>query len=162
MEIRKAELTDLPRMMEIYAEAREYMRANGNPNQWINGYPSQERIEADITAGESWVCTEKGQILGVFCFFIHNDPTYDVIYEGSWLNDEPYCVIHRIAVASHRRGVASYCYEFALSQCSNLRIDTHHDNVPMQRSLEKNGFQRCGIIHLQNGDPRIAFHKCRK
>ena len=35
MQIRKAEMADLPRMMEIYAQAREYMRRSGNPNQWI-------------------------------------------------------------------------------------------------------------------------------
>lgn len=161
MEIRKAEFTDLPRMMKIYAAAQDYMRQHGNHSQWAGGYPSEEQIREDIVAGESWLCVEDGEILGVFCFFTHNDPTYDVIYEGSWLNDEPYGVIHRIAVAKHRRGVASFCYEFALSQCPNLRIDTHRDNVPMQRSLEKNGFHRCGIIHLQNGDPRIAFQKSR-
>ena len=104
---------------------------------------------------------ENGEILGVFCFFLHNDPTYGVIYEGTWLNDEPYGVIHRIAVASHRRGIASFCYDFALSQRPNLRIDTHRDNILMQRSLEKNGFTRCGIIRLENGDPRIAFQSCR-
>ena len=162
MDIRKAELADLPRMMEVYADAREYMRANGNPNQWVNGYPSEEKIKEDIAVGESYVCVGHGEILGVFCFFTHKDLTYDVIYEGSWLNDEPYGVIHRIAVAAHRRGVASFCFEFALSQCPNFRIDTHRDNIPMQRSLEKNGFARCGIIHLQNGDPRIAFQKCRE
>ena len=159
MEIRKAEMSDLPRMMEIYAQAREYMRANGNPNQWINGYPSREKIREDIEAGESWLCVEDGQILGVFCFFIHKDPTYDVIYEGVWLNDEPYGVIHRIAVADHRKGVASFCFEYGLSRCPRLRIDTHRDNIPMQRSLSKNGFTRCGIILLANGDERIAYQK---
>ena len=161
MEIRKAEFGDLDRMMEIYADARAYMRDHGNATQWAGGYPSEGRIREDIMAGESYVCVEDGEILGVFCFFIHKDPTYDVIYEGSWLNDKPYGVIHRIAVAKHRRGVASFCYEFALSKCPNLRIDTHRDNIPMQNSLKKNGFTRCGIIHLQNGDPRIAFQKCR-
>ena len=159
MEIRKAEFTDLPRMMEIYAEAREYMRLNGNPTQWVNGYPSEEKIREDIAAGESWLCVEDGEILGVFCFFTHNDPTYDVIYEGSWLNDEPYGVIHRIAVAKHRRGVASFCYEFALSKCPNLRIDTHRDNYVMQNFVKKNGFSYCGIIHLENGDERLAYQR---
>ena len=70
MEIRKAELADLPRMMEIYAEARNYMRANGNPNQWVNGYPTEERIREDIGAGESWLCVENGEVLGAFCFFL--------------------------------------------------------------------------------------------
>ena len=29
----------------------------------------------------------------------------------------------------------------------------------MQRMLEKNGFVRCGVIHLADGAPRIAFEK---
>ena len=29
----------------------------------------------------------------------------------------------------------------------------------MQRSLQKYGFSRCGIIYLANGEERIAFHK---
>lgn len=161
MEIRKANLTDLPQVMKIYADARAYMRDHGNATQWAGGYPSEGRIREDIMAGESYLCVDSGEILGVFCFFAHNDPTYDTIYQGSWLNGEPYGVIHRIAVAEHRRGVASFCYEYALMQCPNLRIDTHRDNVPMQKSLEKNGFTRCGIIYLENGDPRVAFHKCK-
>lgn len=31
----------------------------------------------------------------------------------------------------------------------------------MQHVLEKNGFVRCGIIHLENGDPRIAYQYVR-
>ena len=28
----------------------------------------------------------------------------------------------------------------------------------MQRSLQKFGFTRCGIIYLANGEDRIAYH----
>ena len=41
----------------------------------------------------------------------------------------------------------------------SIRIDTHKDNIPMQRALAKHGFIKCGIIHLANGDERIAFQK---
>ena len=34
MKIRKSTEQDFPRMMEIYAFAREYMKQHGNPNQW--------------------------------------------------------------------------------------------------------------------------------
>ena len=50
--------------------------------------------------------------------------------------------------------------DWALEQCPNLRIDTHVDNAPMRRALEKYGFSYCGVIHIFNGDERIAFHKC--
>ena len=32
--IRKAELKDLPKLKELYEKARQYMRENGNPDQW--------------------------------------------------------------------------------------------------------------------------------
>lgn len=159
MKIRLAQPQDLPRLLEIYEDARRYMRANGNPHQWTGGYPDQAVLLEDIDLRRLYACEEDGEILGVFCYFEGEDPTYRVIYDGAWLNPRPYGVLHRIAVAAHRRGVASFCFDFCYSRCHNLKIDTHRDNLPMQRSLEKNGFCRCGIIHLASGDERIAYQK---
>ena len=159
MEIRKAQLCDLGEIMEIYDGARAYMRANGNAEQWGNGYPSEALIREDIETGRCHLCMDGGEIAGVFCYFEGEDPTYRNIYDGAWLNDKPYGVIHRIAVARHRGGVASFCFAHCFEKCKNLKIDTHRDNIPMQRSLAKNGFTPCGIIHLSNGDPRIAYQK---
>ena len=157
--IRKAAVSDLPEAERLYAEAREYMRENGNPTQWQGGYPQRDIILADIFAGRCFLCTEYGKAVGVFCFFKGDDPTYKVIYDGKWLQNGEYGVIHRIAAASHRKGVASFCFRHCLSQVKSLRIDTHRDNIPMQRSLAKNGFTYCGIIHLENGDERLAYEK---
>ncbi|MBQ4642204.1 MAG: GNAT family N-acetyltransferase [Oscillospiraceae bacterium] len=161
MNFRKATPSDIPMIEEIYSQARAYMRENGNLNQWVNGYPDRAIIQQDIAGGNCHICEENGEYLGVFSLFQGPDPTYFKIFDGSWRNDKPYVVIHRIAVTAHRKGVASRCFDFALEQCPNLRIDTHLDNIPMQRSLEKNGFIRCGIIYLANGDPRIAYHKVK-
>ena len=38
--VRTATENDLPRILEIYAIARDFMRANGNSSQWGDGYPS--------------------------------------------------------------------------------------------------------------------------
>ncbi len=157
--IRPAVPYDLPRIMPIFDDARRYMRQNGNMEQWSGGYPSADVIRNDIDAGHFFLCLQGNDIAGVFCFFTTGEPTYSVIYEGRWPNDEPYGVIHRIAVAKHRCGVASFCYDWCLTKCHNLRIDTHRDNVPMQQSLQKNGFAYCGIIHLVSGDERLAYHK---
>ncbi len=158
--IRRAEPADLPRILAIYAEARAYMRAHGNATQWSGAYPGEDIVREDMAAGRSYVVAEGDDLLGVFCFFCGDDPTYAEI-DGAWRNDAPYGVIHRIAVGenAHRKGVASRCFAFAMAQCGNVRIDTHADNLPMQRALAKNGFRRCGIIHLANGDPRIAYQK---
>lgn len=159
MIIRKAETPDLPSVLDIYQNARDYMKANGNPNQWRDTYPTRNIVEEDIDRRRLYVCEEGEKIVGVFCFFVGREPTYDKIEDGTWLNDLAYGVIHRIAVVTHQRGVASQCFDYALQKCGNLRIDTHRDNMPMQKSLVKNGFAYCGIIHLENGDERLAYQK---
>lgn len=158
--IRKATYADLPALMGIYDNARAYMREQGNAHQWNGGYPQVIVIEEDISLGRCHVCMDGEELAGVFCFFKGNDPTYARIYDGAWLNDRPYAVLHRIAVAKHGVGVASFCFDYALAACGNVRIDTHRDNHPMQNALRKNGFTRCGIIYLPNGDDRIAYQKC--
>ena len=46
-----------------------------------------------------------------------------------------------------------------MEHCQSLRADTHADNKIMQHLLEKNGFTRCGIIHVADGSPRFAYQK---
>ena len=139
MKIRKAERKDLSDILRIYAYARAFMKANGNPDQWGNVYPSTELIQEDMEKGICYVCTEGEHIAGVFVFFKGEDPTYRVIREGSI------------------KGIARFCFDFAKENCDYLRIDTHKDNIPMQNTLAKNGFCRCGIINTDDGSPRIAY-----
>lgn len=156
--IQKADISQLPRILEIYEKARAFMAESGNPDQWGIGYPPEEMIRQDIRDGKSYVNLEGDHIRAVFYFAVEADPTYGYI-EGSWLNDAPYGVIHRIAVDGSGRGVATECFAFAAQHCENIRIDTHEKNIPMQRCLTKNGFTRCGTIYLEDGDPRIAYQK---
>ena len=157
----KATLSQFSRIMEVYAQARQFMAQNGNPDQWGTAYPSEEMIRQDILNGKCYVNLNGNQIRAVFYFAVEADPTYGYI-EGAWLNDAPYGVIHRIAVGESGKGVAAECFAFALDHCDELRIDTHEKNIPMQRCLAKNGFTRCGIIYLEDGDPRIAYQKVIK
>ena len=159
MKIRKTVEADLVRIGEIYENAKRFMRESGNPDQWNSGTPNADTAREDMENGVGYVAVDGDEIAAVFMFSLDRDPTYEKIYDGAWLNDEPYGVIHRIAVARHRGGVASFCFAHCFEKCKNLKIDTHKDNVPMQRSLAKNGFTPCGIIHLSNGDPRIAYQK---
>ena len=156
-QIRKAEMADLPRILEIYAYAREFMASTGNPNQWKNTNPPRETLEADIPAGNLFVLEDQG-IHGVFAYFTKPDPTYSYIEDGAWLDDSPYGTIHRIA-GDGSGGVFGAALDFAVKQNPHVRIDTHEDNKVMQHILQKHGFQRCGIIYLKNGEPRIAFEK---
>ena len=152
----------MPRVLEIFDVARKFMRSNGNMNQWVNGYPSADDIMLDINNDRSYVVEdENGELVATFCYFVGTDPTYNEIYNGSWLNDKPYGVVHRIAVEAQTKGTGSFCINWCFEQCGNLKIDTHADNYPMQNMLKKNGFIQCGIIYLESGDERVAFQKSK-
>lgn len=163
MEIRKTTMADLDTALELYAKARQFMRENGNPNQWGNHHPPKEQVIDDIQNGDSYLCVDKELALGIFYFSREPEPDYAQIYDGAWLNDAPYGVMHRVASPGIRKGTASFCIRWCLKECGgNLRIDTHQDNIPMQNMLAKNGFQKCGIIHLADGSPRLAYQKVEK
>ena len=159
MIIRKTSYSDIDDVMEIYALARAFMRDAGNATQWNNGYPARQTIESDIEEGNGYVVEENGEIICAFFFRVGVDPTYVKIYGGEWLNDKEYGVIHRIAVKYQGRGLVSFVYNYCFNIINNLKIDTHRDNLPMQKSLTKNGFRYCGVIYLESGDERIAYQK---
>ena len=159
MEIRHTTLEEIDAVMDIYDKARLFMRKNGNLNQWVNGYPGLELIRNDIINRNSYVCLDRGRIVGVFTFIQGIEPSYLQIYNGSWLNDEPYGVVHRIASTNSVKGVATFCLNWCLDKCKNIRIDTHRDNVVMQNLLSKNNFTPCGIIYLEDGSERLAYQK---
>lgn len=158
--IRQTEPHDLAALMAIYDHARRFMQTHGNPNQWIDGYPSEAYISQEIHDKHSYVCeTEDGEIAGTFCFIEGEDPTYARIDNGQWLNDAPYGVIHRMASSGIEKGIAERCIRWCFGQCPNIRVDTHRDNIVMQNILKKSGFTECGIIYTHNGTPRIAYQK---
>ena len=162
MEIRRTRMDELDRVMAIYARARQFMAAHGNASQWGTTKPAREAVVRDIEQGNSYVCVADGEIAAVFFYKNGNDPTYEIIYDGAWANDAPYGVVHRIASAGTVKGAGSFCLNWAFEQCGNLKIDTHRDNIVMQNTLKKNGFVYCGIIHLEDGDERLAYQKENK
>ena len=154
--IRKAEKGDLPRIYEIYETARQFMRENGNHAQWGAGDRPEELLEDDISQGNLYVLEEAG-IHAVFAFIIGEDPTYLEIEEGSWKSEEPYAAVHRVASDGTVQGVLGHVMDYCSAQVPHLRIDTHKDNKVMQHVLEKYGFVSCGIVHVRDGSPRIAY-----
>lgn len=161
MIIRKTTLSDMEQLLELFANARQFMADNGNAGQWWGGYPTQAMIEEDIALGQSYVCEEDGHIYASFVMMRGDEPTYQVI-EGAWKNDLPYGTLHRIASTGERRGMVDLIVQWAWEETGNLRGDTHELNLPMQRAFERNGFERCGTIWVADGSPRIAYHKTQK
>ncbi len=157
--ILQAEKKDLPRTLEIYAHARAFMRKNGKESQWRDNFPPQELLLADIEAGNLYVVKERERIHGVFAFIIGEDPAYAVIEQGGWLSDTEYGTLHRVAGDGEAKGIFNRIVSFAGRRSPHLRIDTHSDNQVMQHLITQNGFSRCGIIHVADGSPRIAYER---
>ncbi|MBE6339331.1 MAG: N-acetyltransferase [Bacteroidales bacterium] len=158
--IRLATPADLNDIMSVMDAARGIMRASGNMHQWIGGYPSVEVVKIDMDNHGGFVIVEYGKIVGYFAFLPSPEPTYNNIYEGRWADDsKPYHVVHRIASYPDVHGIFSDIMAFCFANETNIRIDTHRDNLIMQHNLLKHGFTYCGIIYLTSGDERLAYQK---
>ena len=147
MNFRKSEPKDVNRILEIIEMAKEELKKM-KLNQWQNGYPNRNSIESDIKKGISYVLETridgKNKVVATIALSPEKETPYSKI-DGKWLTCGDYVVIHRIAVDK------------------NVRADTHENNEPMRRILEKQNFKYCGVIFLDRepdvGAKRIAFEK---
>ena len=165
MEFRKSVKSDIKEIMNIIKEAQNYFKEN-KINQWQDGYPDEESIINDIESEELYVLLIDNKIIATAYLSFKGDIDYDVIYEGEWISQGDYAVVHRVAVLSDMKGhgVAGELFKNIEKIClenniNNIKIDTHRENKSMQRFLNKNGFEYCGIIYLKGNEERIAFEK---
>lgn len=159
MKFRHTQIEDIPTIVKIYSHARTVMAATGNPHQWVDGHPHQSLLEDDIKKQISYVCEIDGRIEAAFVLLLEGDSDYDRIFDGQWLNDEPYVAIHRLASAGNVAGLAGAIFDWCAKTGANIRIDTHRDNRVMQHVLAKNGFTYCGLIYLKSGAERLAYQR---
>ncbi len=157
MKIRLATAQDIPEMRQVFDIAREYQLERGII-QWAEGYPSEELILDDIARKAAYVAfNEADELVGVISVFTDPDPTYAEI-EGEWLNDAPYATVHRIASNGKEKGVGQKLLRWVQKNHANVRIDTHEDNQPMKHILNKLGYKYTGVIYIENGEARDAYH----
>lgn len=166
--IRKATLVDTNQILEIYTDAKRLLKESGS-DQWQSGYPNLSTVTSDILDNGLYILLWDEKIIGVSFITDQGEKTYQQI-DGSWLNDEPYFVVHRIATRDgyYGMGVAQTLFNFteqlALEKgIRNIRVDTHKQNLSMQSLLSKLNYQYCGIIDLNLPKPyeskRLAYQK---
>ena len=168
MILRKAQPEDRDDMLEIVSHGQASLKAMG-VNQWQNNYPNSDVIQRDIEKGYAYVLTENDSVIAMSTVIFNDEPTYERIYEGEWLSRGEFVVVHRIAVNNRFRnkGIASYLLgeiEKMVIQATipSIKIDTHKDNLPMRKVLEKSGYIYCGRIVLLDGHSRVAYEKLLK
>lgn len=163
---RKANNTEVYDIMNIIDFARQQMLSEGK-HQWNVGYPAHTHIEADILNGVGYVMLVEGKIVAYGAVVFTGEPSYNVI-KGKWLSEQPYVVLHRIAVAKEARGKGigglfmQEVERLALEKgVHSFKVDTNYDNERMQRTFKKQGFTYCGEIYYQQGT-RMAYEKLLK
>lgn len=160
---RKATEEDIPVVAAILKAAVERMLSEGK-QQWDHSYPNENHVRADVANGNGYVLICNNRIVAYGAVIFDGEPAYNSI-RGKWLADEPYVVVHRMAVlpTSQKKGYGmsflKAVEKLALSkEIKNFRIDTNHDNIRMLNLLKKVGFSCCGEICYQEGS-RIAYAK---
>jgi ribosomal protein S18 acetylase RimI-like enzyme len=168
MKFRLAIESDIDSIMNIIKQAQEYFKSQGI-DQWQNNYPNYETIKNDIKNNNGYVLLKNNNIVGTVAAIIGEEKTYKDIYNGKWISNKEYLTIHRLAIDSNYKGLglSSVILKNIEEICKNkdifsIRVDTHEENISMQKFLKKNEFQYCGIIYLENKDKRIAFEKIIK
>ena len=162
-ELTLAKMEDFHHCMDILRAGRDFQRQQGFL-QWPDGFPDAELIRSDICSGLGYVVKADGVIAAYLYIGFDGDPSYPKI-RGAWQYDEPYAVIHRIAISPEFRGIGltGIIFDLVGELCrkegiSLLRIDTHEDNKRMQHVVSKHGFVYCGIV-IQGGGDRLAYEK---
>ena len=165
IQFKKAKNEDLDKIMQVIAEAQKSLK-NQAVDQWQNNYPSKDVILNDIDNDNFYILKTKNNIVAISALIFEEDKTYKNIYRGSWINNKAYATIHRIAVATDfkNQNIASNLLKKLEKLAKekavlSLRIDTHRDNVIMQKFLNKNKFKYCGLIYLEDGSERLAYEK---
>lgn len=166
MNIRQTQIQDINSVMDVFVQAKKFIKSQGFDQWQEEDYPSIDIIENDITTNSSYVLCDEDKILGYMCLYFGNEPTYNKIYQGKWESTFEYAVIHRLALSDECRGnnVSKIFFDFAEKKCienniRSLRIDTHTQNEVMKHILKKRKYKNCGIVKLENNEDRIAFEK---
>ncbi len=162
MEFHKAQLSDVPSLCVLAEEAKLFLKDLG-VDQWQGEYPSSIDFTADIEADNCYVVTKDDEVIASTFLSFANDPTYSEI-DGEWSSSEKYGVIHRLMISNQYKGlgVSNYFLKKLAQVCIDndynwLRIDTHEDNIVMDKFLKRNGFIITGVIIVEDGTKRIAY-----
>lgn len=165
MEFRNAVKTDIKDIMNIIKQSQAYFK-EAEINQWQNNYPNNDTISNDIDKKDCYVLLMNDNIVATIAVSFDGEKTYECIYEGQWITNNKYAVIHRLAVDNKHKGLglSSQIIKNVEQLCLNksiysIKVDTHENNLPMQKLLYKNKFKHCGVIYLEDGSKRIAFEK---
>lgn len=159
---RPATREDFAQVSRLLEEGRQAIAALGI-DEGPKKYPSSRRLMRSIKDGTCHVVEDaRGNPLAVFAVSFSPDKNYARGIEGAWLTEtdacpQPYAELHWVAVDedARHRGVGMFVLDRAeriarAGDRASLRANVYERNVPMQRLLEKHGYERCGTIEVRD------------
>lgn len=163
MQLRKANLSEIPVIWKILQQAIEQRRIDGS-QQWQDGYPNPETISNDIHNGYGFVLIDNETIIAYAAIIFEPEPAYEEIV-GKWLTDDEYVVIHRVAVSNavKGKGIATQLFQLiehlaTENKVYSIKVDTNFDNVPMLKIMDRLDYTYCGEVFFR-GSARRAYEK---
>lgn len=156
MYFKQAQVEDFETLLAILKDGRSQL-AEAGINQWQGDYPNPDQIKADIKSGYAFLFnSDDHQTVGAVTVIPAPDHVYDSM-DGEWLVDTTsYLTIHRLAIHSDHagNGYATKLFTGVIDhiigehpEVDSLRVDTHIDNLAMQRIITtKMGFEKVGTL----------------
>lgn len=164
IEFRKATPNDVEEAWTVLDKARHFMLAHGR-KQWTAEYPSRQNVVSDVMGGHAYILIVDGEIAAYAMLAVNGEPEY-AHFQGTWLSEQDYVVIHRLAVSPNHRGkgLAKRFFQeveqLAVSHnIHSIKVDTNFDNVEMLDLLPRLGYTYCGEVHYGPKGDRMAFEK---
>ena len=146
--IEKGKLEDLPRILQIYASARKFMKQSGNPRQWGDSFPPEDLLAKDIEKEQLYVVKDDTGIHGVFAFIIGKEPTYEKIEAGLWISDTEYGTLHRVAGDGTVHGIFDKIVDFCGQKIGHLRM------IRMRK------IRSCSILFVRMDFKSVGSYMC--
>ncbi|UYW00365.1 GNAT family N-acetyltransferase [Flavobacterium agricola] len=141
-------------------------RKQEGSTQWQDGYPNLDVVRTDIAQAEGYVVTNtEGTVVAYQVLSARPEPAYEALPTGWLTQNQPYLVIHRMAVTQTPKikGLATWMLQQAERIATekgikSIKVDTNFDNAPMLALFKKLGYTYVGEVYFR-GSARMAFEK---
>ena len=153
MNIRLANMRDLPSVIDILHRVVPVMHSEGN-YQWDNVYPSPADFTNDIQQYNLFVAVEDRVVIGAVAV----DAIFPTEYETvSWETSPNSYTFHRLMVdPEHRgKGIAEALFRYVeyrgqLMGLRSIRVDTNENNHAILDLFKKYDYKYTGTVKFRN------------
>ena len=154
MKFRKAALSDIPAVAEIYSDILTEQEQGNIFVGWARGvYPTEKTANMALERGDLFLQEEDGVVVGAA---VINQQQVDVYADGNWqypAADEQVMVLHTLVISpkAARKGYGTAFVRFyeqyaRENGCRYLRMDTNAGNTRARSMYAKLGYAEIGIV----------------